>query len=366
MRAVSVLLALSAMLTVEQRDAIRSSLDPASASVSADGRFIAFTTYSQLAPADTDQRSDVYVLDRARQQVALESVDIPGLPREEAHHPRLSGDGRFLVYQSAHSIVIRDRSNGTAQQVAEGRQPTVSHDGSTVAFTSHTGVYSVRVKNDQPRKISLDLPGTDNSRAQSVTPSLSANGQLVAFSARLPRTPSSNPDSYVFVRDISARKTLNVARGWTPALSGDGRFVVYVDRKYGVSHVFLTDLRTHTTEMISRHRDGARANGDSANPSVSFDGRFVVFQSAANNLVDAEDFNLLPDVFIVDRSSRTISRVSGDPDSAWMEPSAGPSIDAAGTVVAFSSRHPTDASDKGNDFDLYVATLERGALGLGP
>ena len=40
-----------------------------------------------------------------------------------------------------------------------------------------------------------------------------------------------------------------------------------------------------------------------------------------------------------------------------MEPSGGPSIDAHGSVVAFSSRHPTDASDKRNDFDLYVATV---------
>ena len=40
-----------------------------------------------------------------------------------------------------------------------------------------------------------------------------------------------------------------------------------------------------------------------------------------------------------------------------MEPSGGPSIDGRGTVVAFSSRHPTDASDKKNDFDLYVATV---------
>lgn len=49
--------------------------------------------------------------------------------------------------------------------------------------------------------------------------------------------------------------------------------------------------------------------------------------------------------------------MSGDADGVWMEPSGGPSIDARGSVVAFSSRHPTDVLDKRNDFDLYVATM---------
>ena len=51
------------------------------------------------------------------------------------------------------------------------------------------------------------------------------------------------------------------------------------------------------------------------------------------------------------------SRVSGDADGVWMEPSGGPSVDARGSVIAFSSRHPTDVLDKKNDFDLYVATV---------
>jgi hypothetical protein len=90
---------------------------------------------------------------------------------------------------------------------------------------------------------------------------------------------------------------------------------------------------------------------------VSSDGRFVAFQSEASDLVAAEDFNLLWDVFVFDVTTGAITRVSGDPGEVWMEPSGGPSIDGRGTVVAFSSRHPTDASDKKNDFDLYVATV---------
>ena len=90
---------------------------------------------------------------------------------------------------------------------------------------------------------------------------------------------------------------------------------------------------------------------------MSSNGRFVVFQSEASDLVAEEDFNLLWDVFVYDRQNGTMVRVSGDPEGAWIEPSIGPSIDATGSMIAFSSRHPTGPTDTRNDFDLYVATI---------
>jgi hypothetical protein len=62
-------------------------------------------------------------------------------------------------------------------------------------------------------------------------------------------------------------------------------------------------------------------------------------------------------VFVFDRDRGVTTRVSGDPEAGWMEPSGGPALDASGAIVAFSSRHPTDVSDKKNDFDLFVASV---------
>jgi Tol biopolymer transport system component len=101
-----------------------------------------------------------------------------------------------------------------------------------------------------------------------------------------------------------------------------------------------------------------RANGSSANPAVSSDGNIIVFQSQASDLVREDDVNLLWDVFTYDRAGRTVTRVSGDPDGVWMAPSVGPSIDGSGSIIAFSSRHPTGRADTRNDFDLYVATSQ--------
>jgi hypothetical protein len=62
-------------------------------------------------------------------------------------------------------------------------------------------------------------------------------------------------------------------------------------------------------------------------------------------------------VFLFDRQSQTMARLSTDPLVAWMEVSNGPAIDGTGSVVVFSSRHPINASDNASDFDLFIRHL---------
>ena len=68
------------LITIPQGDAWRFATSPASASVSADGRYVALTSYARLVPADTNDRPDIYVLDRVSGRVTLESLtaDEPG------------------------------------------------------------------------------------------------------------------------------------------------------------------------------------------------------------------------------------------------------------------------------------------------
>jgi Tol biopolymer transport system component len=156
---------------------------------------------------------------------------------------------------------------------------------------------------------------------------------------------------------------------WGPAINASGRHVAFVsiatnlasgDRN-GVADVFIADLQSGSVELVSVSARGGSANGSSGSPALSADGRFVAFQSDASDLVcasacplDTEDINLLWDVFLLDRQARTITRMSTDPAGGWMEASVGPAIDAAGRVVAFSSRHPTGELDNRNDFDLFI------------
>jgi Tol biopolymer transport system component len=130
-----------------------------------------------------------------------------------------------------------------------------------------------------------------------------------------------------------------------------------------VSNIYLHDLQTSTTSLVSRGVDGAASDGASTRPVLAGSGRFVVFESEASNLVCGKrcgppdrDINLLTDVFVFDRDAPSIVRLSSDPDSEWMEPSGSAALDASGRIIAFSSRHPIAADDTHNDFDLFVAT----------
>ena len=348
MRSTIIALALSGMLTVEQGDPHRKHFDPPSAAFSEDGRFIAFTSFARLAPADLDDRRDVYVLDRVDQRVTLESAALEGLGASHSSHPAVSGDGRFLLYETGAHIVLRDRQGGSSRVVAVGRQPVISADGKVAAFTSDP-LNDICVADLEKG----DVNCIGGRAIGGVSPSLSGNGRHLAFSAL----------GSVFVHDRETGTINRVAAGWDPAISADGEWIAFVYMVRRVPVVMLADLRTGTSQTVSRSRSGRGANGRSANPAISRDGRVVAFQSEASNMVDDEDYNLLWDVFLFDRTTGMMSRVSGDSHEGWMEPSGGPALSAAGDAVAFCSRHPTDAADNDNDFDLFVAAIDLRAPG---
>jgi Tol biopolymer transport system component len=370
MKLAAIALSVGAVLTVEQRDGQRGNLDQPSAAVSADGRFVAFTTYGQLVEADANTTSDVYVLDRLRQHVTLESADTLAYSGD-TEEPSISGDGRYLVFGRASHLWLRDRARGVTTPIGPGYQPCVSEDGTVVVFTAERfdrvtttdvngekpDVYSINLSNGEARRISVDMPGLDASAAVSVQPSTSSDGRVVAFTSRLRTSGAAKDAPQIFVRDVARNATTLVGAGWDPSLSGDGRFLAFVGRSNRIANIYLADLQTGGIRVVTNSVRRETANGESGKPKISSDGRFIAFQSDASNLVAAEDFNLLWDVFVFDRTTDRIVRVSGDPHEAWMEPSGGASIDGRGSVIAFSSRHPTDASDKKNDFDLYVAPI---------
>jgi hypothetical protein len=98
----------------------------------------------------------------------------------------------------------------------------------------------------------------------------------------------------------------------------------------------------------------------SSQPAVTADGRFVVFESDASDILCARrcgaherDTNLVGDAFVLDRQTGTTRRLSRG-RSPWIEPSIMPAIDGAGNVIAFLSRHPMDALDDRDDFDLFL------------
>lgn len=412
------------LTTIPQRDSWRSTTTAAAASVSADGRYVALVSYAPLVPADTDDRPDIYVLDRLSGQVTLESLSADGLPLTgDNGHPRLSGDGRFLVFQTAlidddgrtdTDIVLRDRALDAATRVSRGApagrprlssHPAISEDGRFVVFGSagtdlvqgrdengaQEDVYEFEAATRVLRRVSVDGHAVQRAAGASFSPSVSGDGRYVAFtstadldsaSARGTLDPRQIPEkalAQVYMRDMQLGTTIRISVGpmgtpldgasYDPAISRDGRYVVFVSAATNLSpndrnrstDVFVRDLRDRTTALMSRRATGGTANGPSANPAVSGDGRFVAFQSEASDLVCArrcpstlDDTNLLSDVFLYDRTTDRMTWISALPAGGWAEESAAPQLDASGEIVVFSSRHPIDDQDVSNDFDLFV------------
>jgi TolB protein len=378
-------------VAIAQRDPQRTFLDPPSVAVSANGRYVAFTSYERLAPADTNDCRDVYVLDRTDGQVTLESLtpDVRAAAAD-SEHPGISGDGRFVVYQSRGDVVLRDRQEGLTTILAAGREPSISADGRSVVFSSNGEIDRIELPAQRLSRVGIDAGGPASSGA-SVSPSVSADGRYVAFASTAldPSAAGKRPDgttghyralSQVYVSDTVLGVTTRLSKGaggrptdgdsWGPVISANGAFVAFVssatnlvgDDRNRSSDIFLADLRSGSIELVSRSSKRGSANGASRSAALSWDGRFVAFQSEATDLVCSahcsaadEDINLLWDVFLLDRQTDKMTRVSEDKTGGWMEGSGGPALDGTGEVVAFSSRHPIDGADTKNDFDLFIA-----------
>jgi Tol biopolymer transport system component len=411
----------SRWLTAPQRDSRRSAASATSASISGDGRYVAFTSYARLTSADVDSMSDIYVLDRATATVTLESAVADGRPlSSDCSHPRISADGRYVVFEAIPDdpgrgqtgVVLRDRAENTARRLALAPggvtpdgwsgQPDIAANGATIVFASaatnlvpedlngpHADVYRLDLASNRIERVSVDSRGVQQQGA-SQSPSVSGDGRYVVFASMAalggPRegpaqTVNRQPYPTIYLRDTRTGRTTPIGgpaglpddSSTMPVVSADGRFVAFASRAANLtprdrnrsSDVFLYEIETGALTLVSRAAAGGPANGASLTPAISADGRFVAFQSDASDMACArdcrpasEDINLLPDVFVFDRLSGQISPVSLGRQGPWMEESAAPAIDANGTVVAFTSRHPISPLDVLNDFDLFVRGLE--------
>jgi Tol biopolymer transport system component len=157
---------------------------------------------------------------------------------------------------------------------------------------------------------------------------------------------------------------------WAPSISGSGRWVAFASEATnlvrhdtnGQYDAFVRDLRSNTTKLVSRSSSGQQGDGSSGQPVVSRNGRWVAFNSAADNLV-ANDHNNVDDIFVRDLRSGTTRLVSisssGEQGNGYSD---SPSISANGRWVIFASQAdnlvPNDNNQEG--FDVFVHDLWTG------
>lgn len=140
------------------------------------------------------------------------------------------------------------------------------------------------------------------------------------------------------------------AQSWAPSITPDGRYVTFMSLASNLtgsddsdSHwdIFVKDNRTGATTKVSTGLDGAAANGDSTGADISDDGRYVVFESTATNLVAGDDqATYANEIFVKDLKTNKITRLISKNRGAGDDGNDGsPSISADGSVIAFRSTH---------------------------
>jgi len=324
-----------------------------SPTISADGRVVAFVSNaSDLAATDTNGNANVFVRDLQAGITTLVSVNSVGAAsgNRRSDSPVISADGRFVAFVSNASDLAATDTNGNAD------------------------VFVRDLVTGMTKLVSVNSAGTSGDNL-SLSPVISADGQFVAFVSfanNLAATEDTNETFDVFVRDLQTGTTtlLSVNSAGTsgdklslsPVISADGRFVAFVSfasnlvspKTNGKAHIFVRDLQEGTTTLVSINISGTSGNGFSGEPVISPDGGFVAFQSSANDLV-SKDTNGDRDVFVRDLQEGTTTLVSVN--SAGRSDS--PVISADGQSVAFRSFATNlAATDTSRATDVFVRDLQ--------
>lgn len=245
-------------------------------SISADGRFVAFTSdAANLVPGDHDDNADAFVHDMLTGSTTSVSLG-PEANREYEFSvaTAISGDGRYVLVISESPLApgsisdtsnayLHDRLDGTTiwlgasgADIFDAARGAVSADGSVVAFEQRGGLSGVVVWDRASRTIGcLSCWDRTGGATWDAVSGMSADGRRVAF-----------------------------VRG---AYRGDRFF----------PDVYVRDRVTGATEHVSVPAPGGAPNGPSGLGGLSADGRFAAFSSGATNLVTG-DTNRRVDLFV--------------------------------------------------------------------
>ena len=255
--------------------------------ISADGRFVVFTSKaSNLGTVpDNNRKTDVFLRDRSLgTTIRISNSSVGGDANNNSYSPAISNDAKYIVFVSDATNIIANDANAHSD---------------IFLYTVATKATTLISKSNQTGKVS----GNGNSGQ----PSISGDGRFVAFAS--------------LASDLVTSDTNDC------------------------SDVFLFDLASGANSLVSKTSAGTIGNSDSDWPAISTNGKFVVFESVADNLV-VNDNNEMQDIFVRDLTAGSTARTSlwntSDELSGW---SFGPAISQDGRYVLFSTFAPEAYSE---------------------
>lgn len=295
-----------------------------SPSISAGRRYVAFVSKANnIVAGDTNGRADIFVRDRTLGTTVRVSVSSNGGESDkDSAHPSISSDGRFVAFDSVSATLVANDGNGQKDVFLHDRDA----DGDGI-FDEPGAISTVRV--------SVDENGGERTRAAT-----------------------------------------------SPAVSGDGRWVAFEAAEgSGKTDIRIYDREAGRSRVASTNDEGSVGNGKSEHPQLSGSGRYLVFESNANNLV-ADDDNGAIDIFWIDRdadedgvfdqaSGTLVLRASLNTDGREGDgASTYPDVSDDGMHVTFASMAKNlDAGITNNKRDVFVRDMGLGftfRISLGP
>jgi Tol biopolymer transport system component len=390
-------------------------------SIGGNGRYVAFASIaSNLGPAvGTRRTSNVYLFDFLTGKATLISSGSSGGGGNGASTAAsVSGDGRVVAFVSEATNLVAGTPKhlsdvfvrvgtgpvhllsvafGGAQPDGISTQPVVSANGRYVAFTSraddlvpgddnaNSDVFVVDLIAGTLKRVSVSSAGRQ-ANGDSYNPSISADGRLVTFTSSASNLVSGDhnhvPD--VFLHDMLTGRTVRVSVSTggreqnasvnlpfleVSAISGNGRYVVFdsnasnlVRGAGGHANVFRHDLITGETTLVSKDSSGHQGNNDSFYPATSNDGQVTVFESFADSLSSPWTPN--ENVLAQDMTMSSMLNLDVTPDGGPRAPELDAqllqqaAISADGQVVAFvSGANNLVAGDHNGTDDVFVRVI---------
>ena len=320
----------------------------------------------------------------------------------------ISGNGRYVVFYSGATnlvagsansnfdIFLRDLKTGTTSLISSAANGAQGNGDSQLPFISRTGRYvgfgsvATNLVPGRTNTISacfivdralntieqIDPPGNtpygclDSLKTRPVI-TVSEDGRYAAFQG------SSNGAALgVYLHDRKRNETIRITQnsaglpvfGWRPVISADGNAVVFSSESTELSpeytgnlgrQIFLYDVKSETISLVSKNSNGEPANDPCEHPSISDDGKMVLFDSAATNLIE-NDTNGQIDVFLYNRSNGAMSRVSktvqGTQTSGGM--SGFPWISGNGRFAAYFTRAAIAPGFSGSQFNSVLYDIK--------
>ncbi|MFN8547629.1 MAG: calcium-binding protein, partial [Candidatus Eisenbacteria bacterium] len=347
---------------------------------SADGRYTAFSSRaSNLVSGDTNGYCDVFVHDLQTGTTTIASVDSNDVQgNDDSWDPSISADGRYVVFSYPAELVpgygfgvfLHDLQGGTTTIVSVSNgvvgysyHESISGDGRYVAFESDAdnlvpgdtnGLLDIFVHDLQTGTLTLvstdstGVPGND----WSLESSISGDGRYVAFASHASNLVpgDTNGCSDVFVHDLQTGTTTLVSvdpngvqgdlLSEYPSISGDGRYVAFTSRSDNLvrgdtnqeEDAFVHDLQTGAVTLVSVDSNGLQGDSQTFFSAISGDGRRVAFGSRSDNLV-AGDTNGVSDVFVHDRGPCSSPASWSNYGAGWPGTNGIPAFTASGNPV---------------------------------